>query len=736
MVFNFLRMKRWKIMHFILMSFFSLLSYFISAQSANNEIDSLLREINKAKVDTLKVNLFFQIANFYRGEDQEKRQEFLQKAYQLSKAINFEKGMAEYYFAIGKTRGKYGRFEEAILYFDSALVIYDKLNLDTDVLYCYLFKGKSFAAINQNASAFESFYKGVSISSIEKNANLFYFFHEEIALIYSNLGLYDEALIKMNECLQIAQKTGEQRNVMLTKGNIGHILYAKEKYAEGLEYLLESLSYFEKIQEWDQVGPLYNNIAIIYGAVNKPDEATAYLEKSKELCLRSNDIKCELTVRKNICQIYIQSEQYDKALKDLKTLELKYRDLDDRLGISKAYILFGKLYEKENNNIAAVKYYLDAKNILKEFDNLEDKIELDRTLADFYFRTGDFQNADKFMDDVISTGIQMGLKLPISMAYEIKHQVAIKQGDFKNALLYYKKHREYSDSFNLENQKYEFDRVIFNYQTESKINEISRLETEAEIQELLITKKEQQKQNILISFVFGIAVVLTLLLMYFKNKETKTKNKELELNLKALRSQMNSHFIFNALASIYSFIQSQKEDKAGEYLIKYANLVRYFLKNSRREFSDLHSEIEILENYLDLEKARTNNSFDYYINFDESIDPESISIPSLIVQPLAENAVWHGIANLKEKRGRIDIVFEIKEDRLKVAVLNNSSISDNNKELPNKPKIIKDESYGLEIIKERLEFIGLKNNCTTELIIKKEEDSCKVMLWVPFNSDY
>lgn len=110
-----------------------------------------------------------------------------------------------------------------------------------------------------------------------------------------------------------------------------------------------------------------------------------------------------------------------------------------------------------------------------------------------------------------------------------------------------------------------------------------------------------------------------------------------ELEMQALRAQMNPHFIFNCLSSINRFILKNESEPASDYLTKFSRLIRMVLTNSKKAFISLEDELEMLRLYLEMERLRFQDSFDYNITFKNEIDPENIFIPPLLLQPFAEN---------------------------------------------------------------------------------------------------
>lgn len=211
--------------------------------------------------------------------------------------------------------------------------------------------------------------------------------------------------------------------------------------------------------------------------------------------------------------------------------------------------------------------------------------------------------------------------------------------------------------------------------------------------------------------------------IYFKSV---IKQKEIDYEIqslknKALRSQMNPHFIFNALNSVQRYISEEDSDNASIYLTKFANMVRKILENSDTNFLPLKEELNLVEQYLEIEKTRFKERLDYHIDVDKEIVTETIIIPSFTIQPIVENAIKHGVEK-SENKEYIEISIFKDDDLLKIKVLNSGSelegvVSD---------LISKRNSFGLRGVHNRLKAlndrggveIGSKRKNETEIIIK------------------
>jgi putative methionine-R-sulfoxide reductase with GAF domain len=151
-------------------------------------------------------------------------------------------------------------------------------------------------------------------------------------------------------------------------------------------------------------------------------------------------------------------------------------------------------------------------------------------------------------------------------------------------------------------------------------------------------------------------------------------NKQLaESQLMALRAQMNPHFVFNCLNSIQECIVTRKYGEASDYLNKFAKLFRMVLNNSGRQLVTLEEEMEVLRLYLDLELMRFEQSFTYGIEIDEQLEVEEIMIPSMLLQPFVENALWHGLMHKKGQR-TLKISFRKVNEELFECIIDDNGI--------------------------------------------------------------
>ncbi len=201
-----------------------------------------------------------------------------------------------------------------------------------------------------------------------------------------------------------------------------------------------------------------------------------------------------------------------------------------------------------------------------------------------------------------------------------------------------------------------------------------------------------------------------------KGKELAGINEQLvEARLSALQAQMNPHFVFNALNSIKRMILDAENERASRYLSKFALMIRMTLNHSKDHFVTLSENIEYLKAYLEMEQLRSDDSFNWNIHTDENIDLQETAIPSLMIQPLVENAIWHGLMHVEGKKN-IKIGFTLVQNKINcsiedngIGILKSERMKQNNK--------TQHRSVGLDNLRNRIKIMNEKydTDCSLEI---------------------
>jgi len=226
-----------------------------------------------------------------------------------------------------------------------------------------------------------------------------------------------------------------------------------------------------------------------------------------------------------------------------------------------------------------------------------------------------------------------------------------------------------------------------------------------------------------------LAIIVVAVIVTFKYSKQYEKRKRLRselqqtisrLELEAIHSQINPHFIFNCLNAIQSAIYKNNVETANYFITRFAKLMRQALMLSKESFISIEEEYNFISNYLEVEKLRHNNSFEYSIEIDNSVNKSSPSVPAFVLQPFIENSINHGIKYLKKEKGSITLRF-IKTDKLQIE-LDDNGIGINAANKINQSKLVDHNSKGIMLMNARIKSLNEIYNRNIQIkIIDKQK---------------
>jgi ligand-binding sensor domain-containing protein/two-component sensor histidine kinase len=204
--------------------------------------------------------------------------------------------------------------------------------------------------------------------------------------------------------------------------------------------------------------------------------------------------------------------------------------------------------------------------------------------------------------------------------------------------------------------------------------------------------------------IYGIFTIRVRAIQHKEQEKTKLNRKIADMELKALRSQMNPHFTFNSLNAIQHYIIRNDKEAAHRYLSKFAKLMRTILEHSKLSSISVEEEVKALYLYLELEALRFEKQFDFHIQVDPSVDEQNDFIPSMLIQPYVENAVWHGLMH-KEEKGGLSITMS-KKDHTIHCVITDNGIGRKKAQEIRAQRSSSHRSVGMDITGERLDILN------------------------------
>lgn len=449
------------------------------------------------------------------------------------------------------------------------------------------------------------------------------------------------------------------------------------------------------------IGFLYTNLANLALRREEYRDCISFGLRALKLCDKYNSDGCKsniLRVSRSLADSYNKLHMKDSVLFYYEKSIIMPVHKMDSIQNSETYIKIGDWLFSRSELDSARKYYLLADNFQSSYQSLfklgklaqyQNNLELNRN-----YLLKALMDLDQPIPKYILSQDSADMATHISDMF-------IRYGDYKSAFKYYKQlfPKSIVDPIKREAEEFKIKDSYntIKYQQQKELFELDRK----------LKLEEQQKtknRNLVLMAGFGTAIAF--LILAFISIRNKRKRDVAELSeqitsveMKALRSQMNPHFIFNSLQSIQNFLISNKPEDANEYLLKFSKLMRLVLENSQMQDVTLKDDILTLELYMQLEKLRFTKPFEYEIVVEASVDIDADTIPPLLLQPFVENAIWHGL-QYKTDSGNILIRIKKEKDMLICVVEDNGVGRSNMQKLKN--PVMKKESLGMKLTEERI----------------------------------
>ncbi|HEX8015420.1 MAG TPA: histidine kinase [Flavobacterium sp.] len=598
---------------------------------------------------------------------------------------------------------------------------------------------------------------------------------EDEVICYSYLALTHRRLLHLKEFLHYAdtayylsQNINKIRAKAYAAGAMGSLKSYIDDKPQALEYSLEAYKLFSKIKAHDQCAKIASDISYLFSPASPP-KVEKYARAAMVHAAKSGDAESELYARLAFGSFLTDKLEtggiadWEAAMDFFKeTVSLAEKKSDQivsKSNIGIAYINLADLYTKSLQPIdekAFLKNLEKATAIAKKY-NVKIIYRSAIGLQGYYFtQKGDYIKAELLFID----GINYQKSLPytdnylLATFYSSLKDVSVKRKDFQAYYGYDTLYAKYNQLKYNESTQSKLQNAEARYESSKKAERIKQLELENEL----------QQKNKLLGYAIAGVLLIGLIFMfrsyyyrqrYYQNREDFLKQEQANSDLKVqlmeketienlsarlslerrlLRSQMDPHFIFNALGNIQSMILQKDTIPAVSYLNKFAKLTRQVLEQSRKETISLEEEINTLKNYIELQQLRLNNGFDYVIECDDAVETD-VLIPPLLIQPFVENAVEHGLKPQENNvRGRIEIYF--KEDETAQSLI--CTIKDNGIGLAASGKLkINDahQSLSTTITEERLTKMQ-KENPDAGFTVKERDpetdgQGCIVIINIP-----
>lgn len=520
---------------------------------------------------------------------------------------------------------------------------------------------------------------------------------------YRNTSNFSKAHGLHQRALEIAEKADNLEFRVYALNMLGVVYRRSDAIQAALNYYQKALELAETVKNPNiglkrSMNVSLNGIGNIYKTLEQYDVAIEKFTKALKLDKEMNN-KLGLAVNHfNIGECQESQGELEEALQNFQTSLSYNKDIKSDRGKILCNYSIAHVYVHMGRTKEALDLLLNALSKAKELGDKSIVSSVEINLGWSLLQLKRFKQAKEHLSNGLQIAQNVNLPSQIAEANKFLSDLAVAQNDYESALGYYKKSQNFDKVIsNDRNLRYVND-MIMRYESEKVIDELKELEEERDAVKLELVKN---RTRLLIS---GIAIALLAGILYilYRQYQLKNEKKLLTLEQTMLRSQMNPHFLFNSLNSIKLYIINNEQKNAVHYLNKFSKLIRKILEASSLKEIPLADELETVELYMNIENIRFSNEINFETNIEEGIDPHTVRIPSLILQPFLENALWHGLSS---KEGKKNIVLEVNKGKeegfIDIAIIDNG-IGREAADIIKRNKVLKRKSVGIDITKERL----------------------------------
>jgi two-component system LytT family sensor kinase len=516
--------------------------------------------------------------------------------------------------------------------------------------------GDAYAKTNQSDSALNTYKQALKIAGSNNFSSQITSINSKIAALLNEIGQVDDAEVFYNTAIQESKKTSPRANVI-----------AQSQTAD----FYNSNAQFDK-----EIAMRKSNIAILDNlaadSISRKSVKKELLSNIKEI-VKSNPISVEA----NMEEVIIEDLDIVNSL-----IPIKNTSNIEGLSKQKEQLKIAEALKAQNKIAEAISYYESSLEEASLNNDLEVKKDAARSLYELNKKAGNTKATLNYNELYINTVDALYLEKENEL--EETARKAKELVSKQTRILTLEKDRELTE------------------------NKIALIDTEREL-----TQEMNQRQRWIIYSLIALSLLLLSLayFMYRNNKQQKINNHLLAL--KSLRSQMNPHFIFNALNSVNNYIAQNDERAANKYLADFSKLMRSVLENSELDFIPLEKEIDLLGLYLKLEHERFRDKFDFTLDIEPSLQETDLQVPPMLLQPIIENAVWHGLRYKKEK-GFLKVAFAKAEKGIQVTITDNGIGREKSKAIKTEHQKKRD-SKGLGNIKNRVVLLNELHDCQIDI---------------------
>jgi two-component system LytT family sensor kinase len=595
-------------------------------------------------------------------------------------------------------------------------------------------KGAFFSYSGKNEKAIHYYRNALAISTKYKNYSVISASNQNIAVSFEKLGRLDSTMIYQRRAWNAISKTKNDSEKGLVLTDIAYTYKLIGDYKNAIDYNLKSQDYFLKSNDNEGIERCYFTMARIFQEQHEFYKAINYYKKCERICAKiKNQERLSLIYDAlAICNLNIQ--EFEKAqFYNSRTLRISEQiNLPDRIFFG--LITKGTILSRLNKDPLGA--FMNGYNLSKKIDYIPGVIKSSILISTQYLNQSNFDKSKSFAIEAYHLAEKYNNPVEFIQSGELLKQLYLHEKNYKKVVEIQELISTKKELINRDQNKNIALKQEFSFQNKLKETKIAQLDKDVQIKTL---DSERKSAFLFLTITIFILISVVSIFLFFRYKSIKQKEfltaelananalltekqKANESEIKAIKSQMNPHFFYNALNSIQGYVLSGEQEKASDSIGLFSELSRAVLESSRTSEICLHDEIEFLETYLKLEHMRMPK-INFNFKFSNELRLYDIYLPPMILQPIIENSVKHGLAN-KENGGTITVQFEIQENSLHVQI-DDDGIGRQAANQLNKIKNRKGSSFSSEANLNRIELLNerFQLNIEQEIIDKKGENN-------------
>jgi len=685
----------------------------VSAQKAGPVFELLNR--HRAS-DTARIGLLTRASLACTSINPAKGLKYADSAIELAKALKQDRLLGNAYLAKARNYEFVPELKKAISIYSLALKAYEKKGTKTDIATCYLKLGYDYYATGDYLPSNTYALKALNLAEQTGNKRLCVQCMSTLGISYTFHGDYPKAIdcyLKQLKLVDALHDTAYKAKVL---GNIGVVYYYLKKYPEALDYYTRCLHTLEQLHDNIWIAAALNNIGAVYMDMGDYPRVIDYNQRALTINYETKSSKGQANDLADMCVAYTHMSRYRDAFTCL----------------NRAMAMFEKIGAKNNMSIGAgqmASLYMDAPDTVL----LKQGIAPARRLAE----------ARKWQERAVQLAKQTQNLNNEADQWKNMSQVLERQRDYKGALNSYRNYTTLKDSIFNDKKRQEITRLNIQYDYDKKEADLNAKHAQEQTRAAAEISRQKVIKNA--SIIVGLVLIAfggITFIFYERRKHAKELLKEAEVKarvaeteLRALRSQLNPHFIFNSLNSIGDYIARHDKVTADMYLVKFAKLMRKILENSERQLISLADDLETLELYMQLEALRLGNKLEYQIDIEDGIDPGNALVPPMLLQPFVENSIWHGISP-KNGGGKITVKARRQGDMIEYIVEDDGIGREQASKLKLALKRPARKSFGIRVIESRINLITGSGQHKAGVELTDLPEGTRVSIKIPFESEF